>query len=138
MRSALAEADVERAETPWRMPGSVLLVSCYELGHQPLGLASPLALLQQAGYRPSAIDIAVQRFDAEQARRARFVGISVPMHTALRLGVRAAERVREINPACHIAFYGLYAYLNAAFLLESLADCVIAGEFDSALVALVQ
>jgi radical SAM superfamily enzyme YgiQ (UPF0313 family) len=136
--SPFLEADVERAETPWRMRGSVLLISCYELGHQPLGLALPLAFLEHAGYRPSAIDIAVQRFDAEQAARARFVGISVPMHTALRLGVRAAERVREINPACHIAFYGLYAYLNAAFLLESLADCVIAGEFESALVALVQ
>jgi radical SAM superfamily enzyme YgiQ (UPF0313 family) len=136
--SALAESNMERAETPWRRPGSVLLISCYELGHQPLGVASPLGFLEQAGYRPSAIDIAVQRFDAQQARRARFVGISVPMHTALRLGVRAAAQVRGINPACHIAFYGLYAHLNAAFLLEWLADSVIGGEFESALVALVQ
>lgn len=138
MRRAPAESDVERAETPWRRRGSVLLISCYELGHQPLGVASPLAFLEQAGYGPSAIDIAVQQLDAEKAGRALFVGISVPMHTALRLGVKTAERVRRINPVCHIAFYGLYAHLNAAFLLESLADSVIGGEFESALVALVQ
>jgi radical SAM superfamily enzyme YgiQ (UPF0313 family) len=132
------EADVERAATTWRRRGAVLLISCYELGHQPHGLASPLAFLEQAGYRPSAIDIAVQRFDAEQAGRARFVGISVPMHTALRLGVRTAERVREVNRTCHITFYGLYAHLNAPYLLESLADSVIGGEFESALVGLVQ
>ncbi|TLY49999.1 MAG: radical SAM protein [Gemmatimonadetes bacterium] len=132
------EVAAKRPETRWRRPGSVLLISCYELGHQPLSVAFPLAFLEHAGYRPSALDIAVQPLDAERARRARFVGISVPMHTALRLGVRAAERVREINPTCHIAFYGLYAHLNAEYLLQHLADSVIAGEFESVLVALVQ
>ena len=29
--------------------GTILLVSCYELGHQPLALASPLAFLERAG-----------------------------------------------------------------------------------------
>lgn len=138
MSSARVAEDAERAESLWRRPGAVLLISCYELGHQPLSVASPLAFLEHAGYRPSAVDIAVQRLDAEKARRARFIGISVPMHTALRLGVRAAERVRGINPACHIAFYGLYAHLNTDYLLEHLADSVIGGEFESALVALVQ
>src|SRR5260370_15143235 len=49
---------MERAEAPWRKQGPVLLISCYEFGHQPLSVASPLAFLEQAGYRPSAIDIA--------------------------------------------------------------------------------
>jgi radical SAM superfamily enzyme YgiQ (UPF0313 family) len=128
----------EPKETPWRDPGAVLLISCYELGHQPLSVASPLAFLEHAGYSPAALDIAVQPFEEGVVRRARFVGISVPMHTALRLGVRAAERIRQINPACHIAFYGLYARLNSDYLLERAADSVIAGEFESALVALVQ
>ncbi len=138
MSSAPVAADAVQAESLWRRPGAVLLISCYELGHQPLGVASPLAFLEHAGYRPSAVDIAVQRLDADKARRSRFVGISVPMHTALRLGVRAAERVRGINPGCHIAFYGLYAHLNSDYLLEHVADSVIGGEFESALVALVQ
>jgi radical SAM superfamily enzyme YgiQ (UPF0313 family) len=122
----------------WREPGAILLVSSYELGHQPLGVASPRAFLEHAGYRPSVLDVAVTPFDAAQARRARFVGMSVPMHTALRLGVRAAERIRAINPTCHIAFYGAYAHLNADYLLEQVADSVIGGEYEGALVSLVE
>jgi len=122
----------------WRAPGALLLVSCYELGHQPLGIASPLGFLEREGYAPEALDIAVERLDAERVHRARFVGISVPMHTALRLGVRAAERIRGLNPGCHVCFYGLYAVLNAEYLLDRFADSVIGGEFEAALVALVR
>jgi radical SAM superfamily enzyme YgiQ (UPF0313 family) len=121
-----------------RKAGSILLVSCYELGHQPLGIASPLAFLEQAGYAPDALDISVQDLDSERIRGARFVGISVPMHTALRLGVRAAQRIRAINPASHLCFFGLYASLNAEYLLEHGADSVIGGESEGPLVALVQ
>src|SRR2546430_15802418 len=59
------------------------------------------------------------------------------MHTALRLGVRAAERIRNLNPGCFICFYGLYALLNADYLLAGVADAVIGGEFEGPLVALV-
>ncbi len=121
-----------------RRPGAILLVSCYELGHQPLGIASPMGFLERAGYSPTALDISVESFDLEKVARAQFVGISVPMHTALRLGVRVAERVREVNRSCHICFYGLYASLNADYLLDHVADSVIGGEFEQALVALVQ
>ena len=116
----------------------ILLVSCYELGHQPLALASPLAFLERAGHAAEALDISVELFDAGQAARARFVAISVPMHTALRLGVRVAEQIRRVNPGCHICFYGLYASLNADYLLEHCGDSVIGGEYESALVALVE
>jgi radical SAM superfamily enzyme YgiQ (UPF0313 family) len=115
----------------------MLLISCYELGHQPIGIAQPMGFLKRAGYRPAAMDIAVEEFDPERARRAGFVGISVPMHTALRLGVRVAEAIRRINPTCHICFYGLYAPLNAEFLLNHVADSVIGGEYERPLVELV-
>ena len=118
--------------------GCILLVSCYELGHQPLALASPMAFLERAGFAPEALDISVEPFDATKAARTRFVAISVPMHTALRLGVRVAEQIRQINPACHICFYGLYASLNADYLLAHCGDSVIGGEFESALVALAE
>jgi radical SAM superfamily enzyme YgiQ (UPF0313 family) len=121
-----------------RQPGAILLVSCYELGHQPLGIASPLAFLQQAGYSPAALDVAVEGLNAERLLRAKFIGISVPMHTALRLGIWAAQLVREANPTCHICFYGLYASLNAKYLLEQVADSVIGGEFEASLVNLLK
>ena len=93
--------------------GTILLVSCYELGHQPLALASSLAFLERAGFATEALDISVEPFEAAKFAPARFVAISVPMHTALRLGVRVAEQIRRVNPGCHLCFYGIYASLNA-------------------------
>ena len=43
-----------------RSPGSVLFISCYELGHQPLAVASPMGFLQRAGFAPEALDIHVR------------------------------------------------------------------------------
>ncbi len=120
-----------------KRPGAILLISCYELGHQPIGLASPLGFLERAGYTPDVIDIAVETLDVEKVARAEFVGICVPMHTALRLGVHVATRLRKINPTCHICFYGLYASLNAEYLLQNHADSVIGGEYETPLVKLV-
>jgi radical SAM superfamily enzyme YgiQ (UPF0313 family) len=119
-----------------RDPGAILLISCYELGHQPLNLASPLSALRQAGFAPTAVDASVERLTSRAVRSAQLVAISVPMHTALRLSVPIALRVREINPDAHICFYGLYASLNGEYLLRRHADSIIAGEFEEALVAL--
>ena len=121
-----------------REPGAVLLISCYELGHQPLAAALPLGFLRRAGFAPDVLDIAVDPFDPAKVARARFVGISVPMHTAMRLGVKVAVRVRELNPGAEICFYGLYAALNADFLLEHGGDYCIGGEIEAPLVALVE
>src|SRR5262245_1679555 len=121
-----------------REPGSVLLISCYELGHQPLGAAGPLGFLKRAGFAPDTLDIAVDPFDDAKVTRAGFVGISVPMHTALRLGVRVAQRVHEINPAATICCYGLYAALNADYLLDHGVHFCIGGECEAPLVALVE
>jgi Fe-S oxidoreductase len=117
---------------------SILLISCYELGHQPASLAVPMGFLRRAGYSAEAMDVSVEGFDEQKVKRAQFIGISVPMHTALRLGLRVAEAVRRINPHSHICFYGLYASLNADYLLETVADSVIGGEFEQSLVALIK
>lgn len=123
------------ASSSLRRPGAILLVSCYELGHQPLGLAWPKAFLERAGYAPDTIDLAVEPLDDAMIRRARVVAIAVPMHTALRLGVRAAEHARRVNPACRIVFHGLYALLNAGYLLDDCgADAVLGGEAEAELV----
>ena len=119
-------------------PGAILLVACYELGHQPLAVAWPAAFLEQRGYAPDVMDVSVERFDGAKVARARLVAISVPMHTALRLGVGIAERVRKLNPGCHVCFYGLYASLNADYLLANGGDSVLGGEVEAALVALVE
>jgi radical SAM superfamily enzyme YgiQ (UPF0313 family) len=121
-----------------RDPGRILLVACYELGHQPLAVAWPAAFLERAGYAPAVLDLSVEPLDAEKIARARIVAISVPMHTALRLGVIAARRIRTLNPTAHICVYGLYAALNAGELLDGCADSVLAGELEDELVDLVR
>ncbi|HEY7956976.1 MAG TPA: CUAEP/CCAEP-tail radical SAM protein [Polyangia bacterium] len=124
-----------------RAPGDILLLSTYELGHQPLHLASPLGFFAEAGFAPRAIDLHVEKLDEEAVRRARLIAIAVPMHTALRLGMRVARRVRALNPRAHLCFYGLYAPLHRAHLIEEAggrADSVIGGEFEVELVALAR
>ncbi|MBE3561186.1 MAG: radical SAM protein [Ktedonobacteraceae bacterium] len=120
-----------------RAYGDILLISCYELGHQPFHLASLSALLHQAGYLPRCVDTAVEPLTDEVIRRARIVAISVPMHTALRLGEQIARRVRAVNPRAHICFYGLYAQLNADHLLQETIDSAIGGEYEIPLLKLV-
>ncbi len=121
-----------------RAPGEVLLISCYELGHQPFSVASPLGFLERAGFRPAAVDLAVERLDPGKVARARLIAISVPMHTALRLGVKALASVRAANPSAHVCLYGLYATLNAPYLLDHGVDSVIGGEVETRLVALAE
>jgi radical SAM superfamily enzyme YgiQ (UPF0313 family) len=119
--------------------GEILLVACYELGHQPLSVAWPAAFLERAGYRPAVMDLSVEPFDADKVRRARLVAVAVPMHTALRVGVAAASRVCAANRDAHVCFYGHYAALNAEHLRSAgHADSVLAGELEDALVALAR
>jgi hypothetical protein len=108
-----------------RGPGEILVVSCYELGRQPVALAGALAALEKGGFQPAALDVSVEKLDAAALRKARLIAISVPMHTALRLGVRVAGRAREVNPGARIAFFGLYGTLNAQHLLARHCDAVV-------------
>lgn len=120
-----------------RSPGDILLISCYELGHQPFQLATLLALLRQEGYAPVPIDTSVETLPDEILQHARFIAIAVPMHTALRLGEAVARRARSLNPSAHICLYGLYASLNAEYLLQDSIDSAIGGEYETPLLKLI-
>ncbi len=118
--------------------GRVVLVSCYELGHEPLGIAVPAGVLARAGIVPRTMDVAVDEFDTAAIAGAQLVAISTPMHTALRLGVRVAARVRDLNPNAHICFYGLYAGLNARHLVPAHADSCLGAECEASLLELAR
>lgn len=111
----------------------ILLISTYELGHQPLHVASPAARLRAAGHDVRALDLGVQDWDDALADWAEAVAISVPMHTAMRLGLDAARRVRDRHAHTPLCFYGLYAPVGRE-LTEDLGARVIAGEYEQALV----
>ena len=115
-------------------PGAVLLVSCYELGHQPLATSQAAAFLRRAGLQPAQLDLAQGALTAVAARGAEVIVFSVPMHTALRIGVDAATVAKRLNPGVQVGFFGHYAWLNRQYLLDGVADWVLAGEGEEALV----
>ncbi len=121
-----------------RGPGQILLVSTYELGHPPHGLALPAAFLERAGFRPACLDLSVEPFDPGRAAAARLVAVSVPMHTALRLGLEAARRALAAAPGARLAFHGLYAPLHADLLAAAGASAVLGGECEPELVSLAE
>src|SRR5262245_1180267 len=93
-----------------------LLVSTYELGHQPFGLASPAAWLRRDGIDVSAIDTAKDRLNDETVRAADLIAFHLPMHTATRLAGPLIRKARAVNPSARICAYGLYAPLNVEWL----------------------
>jgi hypothetical protein len=107
----------------------VLLVSTYELGHQPWHLASPAAALEAAGHSVRTLDLAVEAWDGERVAWAEGIAFSVPMHTATRLARTAADRARRDNPAAAVCFYGLYASTAGG------TEPAYAGQYEPALVA---
>jgi len=116
----------------------VVLISTYELGRQPFGLASPAAWLRQAGARVTCLDLSVERLNEEAIASADLVAFYVPMHTATRIAARVVERVKILNPNAHLCFYGLYASMNEPFLRTLGADTILGGEYEAGLVSLVQ
>ena len=111
----------------------VLLVSTYELGHQPLHVASPAGRLRSAGHDVRCVDLSVEPWEPDLVDWADAVGFSVPMHTAMRLAMRAASAVRRQRPDLPVCFYGLYAPVSRDLTVGRLADRVIAGEYEPAL-----
>jgi radical SAM superfamily enzyme YgiQ (UPF0313 family) len=120
------------------IPMDVVLISTYELGRQPYGLASPAAWLRNTGASVTSVDLATQHLSQELIAGADLVAFYVPMHTATRIAVRVMERVKSINPRAHICFYGLYAPANEGFLRKLGVQTILGGEFEQGLVALVQ
>jgi radical SAM superfamily enzyme YgiQ (UPF0313 family) len=114
----------------------VVLISTYELGRQPFGLASPAAWLARAGAEVTCLDLAVEPLDEAAVARADLVALYVPMHTATRLAARLMARVRQLQPGAHICCYGLYAPLNEGVLRERGAHTILGGEFEEGLVQL--
>ncbi len=114
----------------------VVLVSTYDLGRSPFGLASPAAWLRAAGCEVRCCDLAVDVLDEAAVRAADLVALHVPMHTATRLALRALPRLRALAPRATFVAYGLYAAANAVALRAAGVAHAVSGEFEAELVAL--
>ena len=115
---------------------NVVLISTYELGRQPFGLASPAAWLRNARAEVTCLDLSREPFRKDPIRAADLVAFCVPMHTATRLAVQLVGTIRELNPSAHICFYGLYAPVNESYLRKLGVGTILGGEFEQGLVDL--
>jgi len=113
----------------------VVLLSTYDLGRQPFGLASPAAWLTRAGHDVTCVDLSREKLAPDVVANAGFAAFYLPMHTATRLALPVIARLRALNPSLPIAAYGLYAPLNDALLRESGVSLVLGPEAEAELVA---
>lgn len=113
----------------------ILLVSTYELGHQPLHVASPAAALLRRGHEVSALDLSIEPWDPGHLDGIDALAISVPMHTAMRLALEVATVTRSHRPDLPICLYGLYAGTSHDSTVGTLVDRVISGEYEPSLIA---
>ena len=110
----------------------ILLASTYELGHQPLHVASPAAALRADGHEVRTIDLSLDRLTRLDLEWSDGLAFSVPMHTAMRLAVETARRVTRAVPELPICAYGLYANFGPP-VESSPFSRTISGEYESAL-----
>jgi radical SAM superfamily enzyme YgiQ (UPF0313 family) len=115
----------------------VVLISTYELGRQPFGLASPAAWLRARGAEVTCLDVSREAFRDEPVRAADLIAFYVPMHTATRLAIELLAPVRQLNPRAHLCFYGLYAPMNEAYLRKLGVETILGGEFEEGLARVV-
>jgi len=111
----------------------ILLVSTYEMGRQPFGLASPAAWLRAEGHEVTQADLSCSPMPKTAAESADLIAFFLPMHTATRLFLRLVDRVRAVNPKARLAAYGLYAPLNERLLRGAGVTTVLGGEFETGL-----
>ena len=106
----------------------ILLISTYELGRQPVHVASPAASLRAAGHEVRTADLAVEDLREEDVRWAQRIAISVPMHTATRLADEVVGALSRLHAVPPIALYGLYADVGGAGV-----DARFVGEYEPGL-----
>jgi radical SAM superfamily enzyme YgiQ (UPF0313 family) len=116
----------------------VLLISTYELGRQPFGLASPAAWLRRAGADVECLDLSRQPLEPAAVRAADFIAFYLPMHTATRLAAEVLPQIRKLNSRARLCFYGLYAPVNERYLRSLGAEFILGGEFEEGLSAAVR
>jgi len=89
----------------------VLLISSYELGHQPFHAASGAAALRSAGHEVRVRDLAIDELAMSDIEWPEGVALAVPMHTAMKIALEAAGQITARRPEIPLCFFGLYAHV---------------------------
>jgi hypothetical protein len=113
-----------------------LVVSTYELGHQPLHAAWGAASLLDSGAEVRCLDLSLPATEDVSSLLdwADLIAVSVPMHTAMRLALGFAGDLKERFPDKAVCFFGLYAPVGKE-LDRPPVDYLIGGEYAPGLAA---
>lgn len=114
----------------------ILLLSTYDLGRQPFGVASPAAWLRRAGHHVHTADLSREKISPDTIAAAAMITFYLPMHTATRLALPLIAPARALNPAATLCAYGLYAPLNESLLRDQGVQVILGPEAEADLVAL--
>ena len=107
-----------------------LIISLYDLGHQPYELLQLDAALTQAEITSSIIDLSItamselKNFDLKET----YVIISVPMHTAARLALSVLEALNQWDNRPQITLMGHYAEAMSTLPLPIEVTMFASGE----------
>ena len=126
----------KKANLAYPKATKVVLISTYEMGRQPFGLASPAAWLRRDGASVTCMDLSVEKMQESTVREAALIAIYLPMHTATRLALKIIEKIKKINAKAHLCCFGLYAPVNEKLLRKMGVHSLIGGEFEHALAEL--
>jgi radical SAM superfamily enzyme YgiQ (UPF0313 family) len=110
-----------------------VLISTYELGRQPFGLASPAAWLRKRGHQVACLDLSREVLNEQVVREAQLIAFYVPMHTATRLSLELLPLLDQLNPKAHFCAYGLYAPIAAESYRTLGVTSLFGGEFEQSL-----
>ena len=116
----------------------VLLLSTYDLGHQPFALASAAARLRGEGIPVTCNDVAVDDLNEEAVAGADLIAIHLAMHTATRLSLELLPRLVALNSDATYVFFGLYAPMARELITEDITAHFIGGEIEDELLGLAK
>ena len=116
----------------------IVLISPYELGRQPFGLAEPARWLDDAGFEVHCCDLSIERLPADALAGADMVALYLAMHTATRIALEVLPKIQALAPRAVLCAYGLYAPVNARGLRRLGVETVIGGEYEPHLLELAQ
>jgi len=116
----------------------IALISTYELGRQPFGLASPVAWLRKRGHHVVSLDLARQSLDESAIREAELIAIYLPMHTATRLAAQLIPWLAPIESERASLLLRSVCTHECGVLRTLGVSTILGGEFEEGLVRLAE
>ena len=116
---------------------SVLLVSFYEGGFQPISLGTTAAHLREAQFEVHTVDTSHEELTEKIISSCSYIGISLPLFQSLERAASVIPRLKATRRP--IILFGQHATIVSELLLQKgLGDWVLRGDWEVPLVKLLR